>query len=432
MMRGTHHGGDFPLTGYPPCDVDYWRKLFQTCKEWGLNHVRFHSFCPPEAAFIAADEIGIYLQPEPGMWNEISPGTPMEKFLYEETERMIKYYGNHPSFVLLSPSNEPKGRWKESLPKWVNHFRERDPRRLYTTGTGWSLIDEPQPVADQVDYLAVHRIGLNMMRGNSAWFGRDYSRSMRTVDVPNIVHENGQWCAYPDFDVIKKFTGFMRPGNFEIFRDSAAKTGVLEYNKQFAHASGRFQLACYKEELEAILRSPGLGGFQLLDLHDYTGQGTALVGLLDPFWEEKNYVNAAEWRRFCSETVPLVRLTKRVFTTADQFEPEIEVTHYGQAPLTNAALILVGHRQKPTSDGSRRTSAHHAGPRKKSRLGQSHGGFGKTPAPAEYKLTVAADVRRQTSSAITRPPPHVGGYQRMEFLALPDHSLDRSRQRTFW
>jgi beta-galactosidase len=402
MMRGTHHGGDFPLTGYPPCDVDYWRKLFQTCKEWGLNHVRFHSFCPPEAAFIAADEIGIYLQPEPGMWNEISPGTPMEKFLYEETERMIKYYGNHPSFVLLSPSNEPKGRWKESLPKWVNHFRERDPRRLYTTGTGWSLIDEPQPVADKVDYLAVHRIGLNMMRGNSAWFGRDYSRSMNTVDVPNIVHENGQWCAYPDFDVIKKFTGFIRPGNFEIFRDSAAKTGVLEYNKQFAHASGRFQLACYKEELEAIFRSPGLGGFQLLDLHDYTGQGTALVGLLDPFWEEKSYVKAAEWRQFCSETVPLVRLTKRVFTMAEQFEPEIEVTHYGQAPLTNAALFwwVTDKDKRVVAQGELPPNTLALG--RNPALGKATMDLAKLTAPAEYKLTVATEAKRRTSE--TRAP----------------------------
>jgi beta-galactosidase len=404
MMRGTHHGGDFPLTGYPPCDVDYWRKLFQTCKEWGLNHVRFHSFCPPEAAFIAADEIGIYLQPEPGMWNEISPGTPMEKFLYEETERMIKYYGNHPSFVLLSPSNEPKGRWKESLPKWVNHFRERDPRRLYTTGTGWSLIDEPQPVADKVDYLAVHRIGLNMMRGNSAWFGRDYSRSMRTVDVPNIVHENGQWCAYPDFDVIKKFTGFIRPGNFEIFRDSAAKTGVLEYNKQFAHASGRFQLVCYKEELEAILRSPGLGGFQLLDLHDYTGQGTALVGLLDPFWEEKSYVKAAEWRRFCSETVPRARLTRRVFTTADQFEPEIEVTHYGHAPLTNAALSwwVTDKNQRVVAQGELPTATLALG--RNPALGKATVNLANLPAPAEYKLIVAADVKRRNPQSPNRLP----------------------------
>ena len=358
-LRGTHHGGDFALTGYPPCDVEYWLKVFRTCKEWGLNHVRFHSFCPPEAAFTAADEVGIYLQIEPGMWNDISPGTPMEAMLYAETERILAAYGNHPSFVLLSASNEAKGRWKEALPKWVKHFREVDPRRLYTPDTGWSLIDEPGPV-EGADYLAVHRIGQNQMRGERGWFGRDYARATRGVNVPIVTHEVGQWCAYPDYDVIKKFTGYMRPGNFEIFRDSAEKhLGKAESGKRkagneraeavlgappmadgahgvtrpttkdFAWASGRFQLACYKEEIEANLRTPGLAGFQLLDLHDYMGQGTALVGLLDPFWESKGYVKADEWRQFCSPVVPLARLTKRVFTADQQIEADVEVANYG-------------------------------------------------------------------------------------------------------
>lgn len=337
-LRGTHQGGDFPLTGYPPCDEDYWLKLFRTCKEWGLNHVRFHSFCPPEAAFTAADMVGIYLQPEPGMWNEISPGTPMEEMLYLETERMIKAYGNHPSFVLMSASNEAKGRWKEALTKWVQYFREQDPRRLYTPDTGWCLIDDPEPVADRVDYLAVHRVGPRLMRGDSGWFGRDYSKSYEGVDVPNITHEIGQWCAYPDYDVINKFNGFIRPGNFEIFRDSLAGHGMLDRNKDFAWASGRFQLACYKEEIEANLRTPGLGGFQLLDLHDYTGQGTALVGVLDPLWEPKGYASAGEWRQFCNTTVPLVRLRERVLTTADEFEVPVEVAHYGSEPMENATV----------------------------------------------------------------------------------------------
>ena len=356
-LRGTHHGGDFPLTGYPPCDVEYWRKLFQTCKAWGLNHVRFHSFCPPEAAFTAADELGLYLQIEPGMWNDISPGTPMEAMLYAETERILKTYGNHPSFVLFSASNEAKGRWKEALPKWVKHFRERDPRHLYTPDTGWSLIDAPGPV-DGADFLAVHRIGGNLMRGERGWFGRDYAGATRGVNMPVVTHEVGQWCAYPDFDVIRKFTGYMRPGNYEIFRDSALRSRGREsaqtstggdqrrltsaataaHLKDLAAASGRFQLACYKEEIEANLRTPGLGGFQLLDLHDYVGQGTALVGLLDPFWEEKGYVKAGEWRQFCSETVPLARLTKRVFTTAERLAAIIEVAHYGPVPLSNTPV----------------------------------------------------------------------------------------------
>ena len=361
-LRGTHHGGDFPLTGYPPCDVEYWRKVFKTCKDWGLNHVRFHSFCPPEAAFSAADELGLYLQIEPGMWNTFNPSTPMEAMLYAETERILKAYGNHPSFVMIAASNEPKGRWRDVLPKWAAHFRAADPRRLYTTGTGFNDPDAPGPL-DRVDFTATQRFGGRQVRGATGWFGGDYARSIEGVRVPIVTHEVGQWCAYPDFDVIKKFTGYAQPGNYEIFRDSAVARGRprpqqgagaseaaagegarapiaadSSHLKDLAHASGRFQLACYKEEIEANLRTPGLNGFQLLDLHDYTGQGTALVGLLDPFWEEKGYVKADEWRQFCSPTVPLARLTRRVFTTADRLEADVDLAHWGMAPLTNCTL----------------------------------------------------------------------------------------------
>jgi hypothetical protein len=408
-LRGTHHGGDFPLTGYPPCDVEYWRKLLQKCKEWGLNHVRFHSFCPPEAAFIAADEIGIYLQPEPGMWNEISPGTPMEQMLYEETERMIKSYGNHPSFALLSASNEAKGRWKEACSKWVQHFRKLDPRRLYTPDTGWSLIDEPGPVGDRADYLAVHRIGQNLMRGERGWFGRDYGRGLRGVDVPNVVHENGQWCAYPDFEVIKKFTGFIRPGNYEIFRDSAAAHGVLEYNQQFAHASGRFQLACYKEEIEANLRTPGLAGFQLLDLHDYTGQGTALVGVLDPFWESKGYVTAEEWRQFCSPLVPLARLTKRVFTPADEFEVPVEAANYSATALTNAVVTW----QLQSDDAkfpARGQFAPMTLPVGRTPVGTIKTSLAGIPAAARYRLVVAVTEPLTHRDVPAQPPANVWNF----------------------
>jgi len=334
IFRGTHSGGDFPLTGYPPTDVQTWLKLFETCRAWGLNHMRFHSWCPPEAAFEAADQLGFYLQPEPGMWNEISPGTPMERMLYEETERMIKAYGNHPSFMLLSASNEPKGKWKEALGKWVERYRYADPRRLYVSGTGHTEKEVPE-LTKGTDFLAIQRIGPLMLRRESGWFGNDYGLSLVDIDLPVISHEVGQWVAYPDYEVIKKFTGYMRPGNLEIFRDSMKAHGLLEKNREFARASGEFQLACYKEEIEANLRTPGLGGFQLLDLHDYMGQGTALVGLLDAFWEPKSYVTAEEFKQFSNTTVPLARL-KRVFTTAETFDVDVEVAHYGPEPIVNA------------------------------------------------------------------------------------------------
>jgi hypothetical protein len=235
-FRGTHSGGDFPLTGYPATDIAYWKKLFETCRSWGLNHMRFHSWCPPEAAFEAADQLGFYLQPEPGMWNEISPDTPMEQMLYQETDRMIRAYGNHPSFMLLSASNEPKGKWKESLGKWVEVYRKRDPRRLYANGTGHTE-RELTDVNEGTDYLAVQRIGPKMLRRESAWFGGDYGESLSDINIPVISHEVGQWVAFPDFEIIKKFTGYMRPGNFEIFRDSM-KAHVAVYAAVMGLAGG--------------------------------------------------------------------------------------------------------------------------------------------------------------------------------------------------
>ncbi len=214
----------------------------------------------------------------------------MEKMLYEETERMIKAYGNHPSYFMLSPANEPKGRWKEVYDKWMAVYRVKDPRRIYNNGTGHTEPSVPD-LEKGTDFLTMQRIGQKMLRGNSAWFGKDYGKSLEGIDIPVASHELGQWVAYPDFDVIKKFTGYLKAGNYEIFRDSLAKKGMLARNKDFAYASGKFQLNAYKEEIEANLRTPKMFGFQLLDLHDYLGQGTALVGITRYFLGRERLCN---------------------------------------------------------------------------------------------------------------------------------------------
>jgi len=384
-FRGTHHGGDFPLTGYPPTDIKSWRNLFEICRRWGLNHMRFHSWCPPEAAFDAADELGFYLQVEPGMWNEISPDTPMERMLYEETDRMIKAYGNHPSFMLLSASHEPSGKWKQALTKWVEHYRRLDPRRLYTPGTGHPEREIPD-LTEGTDYLAVHRIGPNMLRRESGWFGGDYKLSPEEVKLPVIAHEVGQWAAYPDYEVIKKFKGYLRPGNFEIFRASMKEHGLIEKNRAFVQASGQFQLACYKEEIEANLRTPGLGGFQLFDLHDYLGRGTALVGLLDAFWEAKSYANADDFKRYCNATVPLARLRQRVFTSTETLTADLELAHFGSAPIENGIAVwkIIGGESDLQGESEARTLPIG----KNISLGKVSADLSKLSAPGEYKLVV--------------------------------------------
>ncbi len=389
-LRTTHSGGDFPLTGYPAMDVESWRKIIRTCQAHGLNGMRFHSSCPPEAAFTAADELGFYLQPELGFWAPFNPGSVYTQYLAEETPRLLRAYGNHPSFVLLSPSNEPSGNYEQVTPAWAAQAYARDPRRLYSAGTGWYRRGQ---VEGGAQYAALVRYGkdprnMGELRNQPGWFGRDYRAALADVHIPVLAHEVGQWCAYPDFDVIRKFTGYLRPSNYDIFRHIAGQNGVLEYDKAFAHASGRFQLMCYKEEIEANLRTPGLAGFQLLDLHDYLGQGTALIGLLDAFWDSKGYVTPAEFRRFSGPTVPLARLGQRTFTTAETLTAETELYHFGEKPLLAAVPYW------KITDAQGRTIASGEWPArdiplgKNIPLGRVETALARLPAPAAYQLVV--------------------------------------------
>jgi hypothetical protein len=385
-LRTTHSGGDFPLTGTPATDVASWKKIIQVCQDYGLNGIRFHSWCPPEAAFAAADEMGFYLAPECGMWNDF--GSPvMQQRLYDETARLLQAYGNHPSFLLLSPSNEPRN-YARFTPQWAAAQYEKDKRRLYAAGTGWS---EPLQVNPNAQYAALvaapGRRGLQL-RNASGWFGRDYRGALQRVHIPVLAHEVGQWCAYPDFDVIKEFTGYLRPSNYDIFKYIAEQQGVLDQNHAFAKASGRFQVACYKEEIEANLRTPGLAGFQLLDLHDYLGQGTALIGLVDAFWKPKSYVTAAEFRRFDGPTVPLARLASRTFTSDQTLESTVELYHFGEKPLLRATpwWKIVDASGRAVVGGKWDTRDIPIG--KNIPLGNLSAGLSRLAAPAAYKLVV--------------------------------------------
>jgi hypothetical protein len=393
-FRATHDGGGFPLTGHPAMDVAAWKKIIGTCKEWGLNGMRFHSWCPPDAAFTAADELGFYMQPECGMWNAFDTEGKMMAVLQDETARLLKAYGNHPSFMLLNATNEPAGHYQEQMPAWDQKWRDADPRRLYADGTG-----RPSLPATGQPYPADYIVSLRNGRGPSGYFGGDYEASMRETPVPCVGHEVGQWCAYPDFDVMRKFTGYLKPGNYEIMRDSAEAHGLLAKNKQLAHASGRFQVACYKEELEAMQRTPSYNGFALLDLHDYLGQGGALIGVLDAFWEPKSYVTAAEFRQFNNATAPLARLKERVFTTADTLTADVEVAHFG-------AKALQGARSRwRIADGTGHAvaegefAARDVPKGKGTELGRVTAGLGAMVAPAMYKLVVELEGGGGTKAA---------------------------------
>jgi len=340
FLRGTLECAIFPKTGYPPTETAGWEKVYTAVKAHGLNHVRFHSWCPPEAAFEAADKMGIYLHVECSSWANSSTvlgsGLPIDQYIYEESRRIVRTYGNHPSFVMMAYGNEPGGpHHKEYLAKFVKYWKEKDNRRVYTSGAGWPLISEN-------DFHSTHssvRIQgwgeeLNsIINSEPPRTDYDWSKGIKNYDKPVVSHEIGQWCVYPDFKEIKKYTGVLKAKNFEMFRESLIDHDMGHLADSFLLASGKLQALCYKADIEAALRTPGFAGFQLLDLHDFPGQGTALVGVLDPFWEEKGYISPAEYRSFCNTTVPLARLEKRIFTEGETLTADIEVAHFGKDPL---------------------------------------------------------------------------------------------------
>ncbi len=371
FLRGKNDCCFFPLTGYPPMDKAGWLRVLSIAKSYGINHYRFHSWCPPEAAFQAADELGVYFQAEiPSKRSGYQvpedeqaavhnidrldvQGTLRKKSLYEyakrEGELIFKAFGNHPSLVMFTLGNE-LGR-NQGMFDLVAHFKQIDPRHLYAQGTNnmhwnpslaegdqfwvtgkttktlplrgsFSTLDFPNPHIE-------HRPPSTMV---------DFSESISGVAVPAIGHETGQFQIYPDYREIPKYTGVLRARNLEAFRERLEEAGMLDQAHDFVRASGALSAICYREDIETALRTPDLAGFQLLDLQDFPGQGTALVGMLNVFMQSKGLITPEAWRRFCCETVPLLRMKKYTWTTDETFIGRVQIAHYGPADLPDARV----------------------------------------------------------------------------------------------
>jgi hypothetical protein len=371
FLRGKLDCCFFPLTGYSSMKEADWLRVLSIAKSYGINHYRFHSWCPPRAAFEAADELGMYLQPElPNKRSAFDApeskeaaqynidrldveSTQTKVSLYDyakrEGELIFKAYGNHPSFVMFTLGNE-LGR-NQGMFKMVAHYEEIDPRRLYAQGSN-NMHWNPS-LAEGDDFWVTCKTSKTLpVRG--AFFQGDYpnphiehaspstlvdfSESIAGVPVPVVSHENGSFQVSPDFREIPKYTGVTRARNLEIFRERLSEAGMLDQAHDFVRASGALSVICHREDIEASLRTPGFGGFQLLDLQDFPGQGTALVGMLNVFMESKGLITPEAWRQFCCEIVPLLRMKKYTWTTDEMFIGRVEVAHYGPSDLPDARV----------------------------------------------------------------------------------------------
>lgn len=329
-VRGTVGNCCFPETGYPPTDVESWLRIFTKCKEYGLNTMRFHSYCPPEAAFVAADQVGFYLQPEGPSWPnhgvKLGNGMSIDTYLLDECKAIIDQYGSHPSLVMLAAGNEPAGNWVQWCNMFVKEMHKYDPSRIYadaSVGGGWAW------AADAEYHIKGGARGLDEWKKQAPQSMDDFSAGMdlprnfkpsaeKPINTePLISHETGQWCAFPDLKEVSQYTGAYKAKNFEIFADLLRDNGMESQAEKFLMASGKLQTLAYKFDIERNLRTPDYTGFLLLGLNDYSGQGTALVGALNVHWMEKGYCTAADWSEFCSEVVPLARFPRFVYSNLD-------------------------------------------------------------------------------------------------------------------
>ena len=392
FLRGALDCCIFPLTGYPPTDHDGWRKVFGTAKAYGLNHIRYHSYCPPKAAFEVADELGLLLHVESPVWPVLGADPSLDRFIHAEAERIIRDYGNHPSFVMFCVGNEVNGSGLHAfLERFIEDWKARDDRRLYTGGSGW-------PTIERADYISKpeprnQRWGENLAgrlnaRALETW--TDWSDWRDSVPMPFVSHETGQWCVFPDLAEIDKYTGVLEARNFAQVRDDLDAKGLLPLANHYLLASGALQAQLYKEELEAALRTRDFAGTQLLGLQDFPGQGTALVGVVDAFWDEKPYITPDQFREFCAPIVPLIRAKSFVLSPGDSFAAEVQLAHYGPLDLDGARLTW-----SLLADGqTMRTGNLTSGPLATGTLhdvGTIEFAAAGLPTPARFELVVSLD-----------------------------------------
>ena len=334
FLRGTLECCIFPLTGTPPTDERGWMKVFTTAREYGLNHLRFHSWCPPEAAFRVADKMGFYCQVELPNWSlKVNQDSATAKFLYQVFDNIIRNYGNHPSLCIISCGNELQPDFK-FLNEFTHYMKTQDPRHLYVTSTftfekGHGVKQEPED-----DIFITQWTDNGWVRGQGVFdekvpdFKSDYREAAKNITVPLISHEIGQYSVYPNINEIDKYSGVLDPLNFKAIRNDLQKKGLLHKADDYLKASGKLAAILYKEEMERAMKTPQQSGFQLLDLHDFPGQGTALVGLLDAFWDSKGLVEPQRFREACAPVVPLAQFDKAVWKADETFTARVDIANY--------------------------------------------------------------------------------------------------------
>ena len=347
FMRGNLDCCHFPLTGAPDTTVEWWRETFRRLRdEDGINSIRFHTWTPPKAAFDAADELGLLLAVEAGIWvdgwhkdaDKMGFGKPIDGFVQHELRAIIERRGNSPSFLSLGIGNELGQLGRNDykvMGRWIGDCKAFDPRRLYFASTAQYEIDGVmQRVSEADDYFTIS--------DRRKWRGRrhpftdwDYEEGYAELKLPAVAHEIGQWPIYVAWDhELAKYTGVLRPYNLMHFRDVAEKSGTRHLWPRFCEASARLNRLLYKDNVESLMRTPSCAGLQLLSAQDFTGQFEAMIGWRDSFYDLKPAVKGLPpFRDVFNELPHLARFGKYCWSVGETYKATLVLRNITEEPI---------------------------------------------------------------------------------------------------
>lgn len=371
FLRGEANCAEYPKTGHPPMTIPEWKEMLLKYRSYGINFVRFHSHCEPEAAFAAADELGMLLQPELSHWDPKDAFGTEESYRYYRAELvdLLKTYANHPSFVMLTLGNELQAQdeGRERMRELVRTAKRMDPTRLYANGSNAFYGEEGcDPESDfytsQSCKDVVIRGTFSGMRG---YLNENYPSADRTYDEamaeirkeyqkPVFSFEVGQFEVLPDFEELESFHGISDPVNLKLIKKRVEERGLLPTWEKYVEATGELSRLAYREEIEAAMRTRELSGISLLGLQDFPGQGTALVGMMNSHLEPKPYdfARPERFREFFQECRILVKLPHYTYEAGERLIAEVEAANFGKRNIEGVFCWTLAGKKSVSENGN--------------------------------------------------------------------------------
>ena len=371
FLRGEANCAEYPETGHPPMTIPEWKEMLLKYRSYGINFVRFHSHCEPEAAFAAADELGMLLQPELSHWDTKDAFGTEESYRYYRAELvdLLKTYANHPSFVMLTLGNELQAQdeGRERMRELVRTAKRMDPTRLYANGSNAFYGEEGcDPESDfytsQSCKDVVIRGTFSGMRG---YLNENYPSADRTYDEamaeirkeyqkPVFSFEVGQFEVLPDFEELESFHGISDPVNLKLIKKRVEERGLLPTWEKYVEATGELSRLAYREEIEAAMRTRELSGISLLGLQDFPGQGTALVGMMNSHLEPKPYdfARPERFREFFQECRILVKLPHYTYEAGERLIAEVEAANFGKRNIEGVFCWTLAGKKSVSENGN--------------------------------------------------------------------------------